>query len=196
MTVPTLWPERPEFATESERRVWEMLRAGLGDDDLLIANQRVTDHTKDYEIDIAVVMPGSGAVVVEVKGGGVWHDGSGWRQQLRGKERSLDPVSQVRGAKYALRSYVEGDARWGSRSRIRWGHAVVLPYLDVADDFALPDCPRWSVVGRGDLDDLVDRLRRVGHDQQTGNRVPDRDDAVRDRRRAAGPGAAAARPAG
>ena len=31
-----LWPDRPEFATGSEREVWARLRAGLGDDDLLI----------------------------------------------------------------------------------------------------------------------------------------------------------------
>jgi len=116
-----LWPDRPEFATGSEREVWARLRAGLGDDDLLIANQRVTDHRKDYEVDLAVVMPGAGVVVVEVKGGGVGHDGRSWRQTYQGRERDIDPVSQVRDAKYALRSYIENDPRWGSRSRLRWG---------------------------------------------------------------------------
>lgn len=67
--MPVLWPERPEFATESERKVWDQLRAELGDGDVLIANQRVTDHRKDFEIDLAVVLPGAGVVVVEVKGG-------------------------------------------------------------------------------------------------------------------------------
>ena len=174
--MPVLWPKRPEFATESERRVWEQLRAELGDDDALIANQRVTDHRKDYEIDLAVLLPGAGLVVVEVKGGGVYHDGKSWRQTLDGRERDIDPVAQARTAMYALRSYVEADRRWGSRSRVRWGHAVVLPYLSVAEDFSLPDCPRWAVVGRGDMGQLVERLRRVGEEQEAGHRLVDVDD--------------------
>ena len=175
--MPTLWPERPEFATASERRVWEQLRAELGDDDLLVANQRVTDHRKDHEIDIAVVLPGAGVVVVEVKGGGVRHDGDSWRQQRQGQEHRIDPVRQALTAKYALRSYVEASRRWGSRSRVRWGHAVVLPYLALAADFSLPDCPRWAIVGSRDMGDLVERLRRIGRDQNTRCRPVDVDDA-------------------
>jgi len=162
-----LWPDRPEFATGSEREVWARLRAGLGDDDLLIANQRVTDHRKDYEVDLAVVMPGAGVVVVEVKGGGVGHDGRSWRQTYQGRERDIDPVSQVRDAKYALRSYIENDPRWGSRSRLRWGHGLVLPYLSLADDFALPDCPRWMVTAAGDMGAIVERLRSICEQQDT-----------------------------
>jgi len=50
------------------------------------------------------------------------------------------------------------------------GHAVVLPYLPLADDFALPDCPRWAVVAQGDMTQLVGELRRVGEKQETHNR--------------------------
>ena len=38
-----LIPEEPTFATTSEQVVWERLRASLGDDDVLIANLRLTD---------------------------------------------------------------------------------------------------------------------------------------------------------
>ena len=176
--MPVLWPEQPEFVTASERLVWEQLCADLGADDLLIANERVTDHSKDFEIDIVVVMPGAGVVVVEVKGGGVRHDGTSWRQQLNGNDSSIDPVEQARTAKYALRTYIETDNRWGSRSRVRWGHVVVLPYLSLADDFALPDCPRWAVVGSNDMPELAQRLRAVGERQKTQNRRVTTDDAA------------------
>ena len=176
--MPVLWPEQPEFVTESERLVWEQLCANLGADDLLIANKRVTDHSKDFEIDIVVVMPGAGVVVVEVKGGGVRHDGTSWRRQLNGNDSSIDPVEQARTAKYALRKYIEDDNRWGSRSRVRWGHVVVLPYLSLADDFALPDCPRWAVVGRNDMPELAQRLRAIGERQKTKNRRVTGDDAA------------------
>ena len=176
--MPVLWPEQPEFVTASERLVWERLCADLGPDDLLIANRRVTDHSKDFEIDIAVVMPGAGVVVVEVKGGGVRHDGTSWRQRLNGNDTSIDPVEQARTAKYALRRYIEDDDRWGSRSRVRWGHVLVLPYLSLADDFALPDCPRWAVVGRHDMPELAQRLRAIGDRQKTHNRRVTTDDVV------------------
>jgi hypothetical protein len=174
--MPVLWPEHPEFATGSERKVWEQLRDELADHDLLIANQRVTDHRKDHEIDVAVALPGAGLIVVEVKGSGVHHNGTSWRQERDGTEGDIDPVAQARDAKYALRSYVEADPRWGSRSRIRWGHAIVLPYLSLADDFSTPDCPRWAAVGRGDMAGLVERLRFIGTQQDTGHRVPTMDD--------------------
>lgn len=45
-------------------------------------------------------------------------------------------------------AYVEADPRWGSRGRVRWAHAVVLPFTAVPDDFAVPEYPRrqdrWS----------------------------------------------------
>lgn len=175
--MPILWPEDPALVNASERKVWTQLRDELGDDDLLIANLRITDHSQDFEIDIAVVLPGAAIVVVEVKGSGAYHNGYGWRQALSdGVERDIDPVGQARDAKYALRSYLEGDARWGSRSGCRWGHAVVLPYLSIADDFDLPDCPRWAVAGRTDLSTLGARLRRIGLDQTSTDRPVTHDD--------------------
>ncbi len=64
----------------------------------------------------------------------------------------------------------------GGRRRIRWCHAIVLPYSVVDDGFAQPDCPRWAVLGREEMDDLVPRLRAIGAQQETGHRVPDSDD--------------------
>ena len=49
---PRLIPEHPKFETTTEREVWEVLRAGLGPDDVLMANLRLTDEVKDHEADI------------------------------------------------------------------------------------------------------------------------------------------------
>ena len=76
-----LIPEEPAFATASERLVWALLRVGLGHDDVLIANLRLTDETKDHEADLLVIMPGFGALVLEVKGSSVWYD-EGWIQTV------------------------------------------------------------------------------------------------------------------
>ena len=90
-----LIPAEPQFTTSSEQEVWERLRDSLGPDDVLLANLRLTDETKDHEADLIVLMPEVGVVVVEVKGGSVWHD-DGWWIRRRGKDTRIDPVEQVR----------------------------------------------------------------------------------------------------
>ena len=108
--MPTLLPPSPTFVTDSERKVWDLLRHQLGDDDVLISGQRVSSRGKDHEIDIAVVFADAGVVVVEVKGSRVWCDNAGWWIDRRGTATRIDPVTQVREAQYALRSWLEG--RW------------------------------------------------------------------------------------
>ena len=170
--------ETPRFAHESERVVWDLLQRQQDADWIVLANQRLTTAKKDHELDLVVLMPGEGVVVVEVKGGSVWVDEQGqWRQGNR-RDNVIHPVDQARDGKYALREYVERDPRWrdSSRRRIRWGHAIVLPFSDLADDFATPDCPRWTISGRGDLDHVAERLRDVVARQETACRRPDEDD--------------------
>lgn len=183
MTGPSqrLVPEEPRFATESERVVWTRLRDSLPQGAVLLANFRITDQAKDHECDLVVLMPEVGVVVVEVKGGSVWCDDTGWHQTLTsGHVRQIDAVGQARGAKYALRTYVESDPRWknSSRSRIVWAHAFVAPFSDFADDFEAPDCPRWTVHGRGDMEDLAGRLWDTAGRQVTNNRPPTYDDVA------------------
>ena len=142
--------------------------------DLLWHNGRVTDNRKDAEIDVLLGLPGAGFVVVEVKGGQLTHDGQRWRQRsTNGDVHDVDPVQQARDAKYLLRTYVENDPRWGRRGRVRWAHAVVAPFTDIPADFALPDCPRSMIFGRGDLDQLVERLAEIPVAQESSNRRGD-----------------------
>lgn len=173
--MPRLIPEHPTFTTESEQTVWERLRDGLGVDDVLITNLRLTDETKDHEVDIVVLMPDIGIVALEVKGGSVWWD-EGWRIKRRGLEAVIYPVDQARDGKYALRSYVERDERWGSRTRVAWAHAVVTPYSAFDADFALTDLPRWALHDTKDQEHLVGRLRQNAQKMTHGQRVATADD--------------------
>lgn len=173
--MPVLLPEEPVFATDSERQVWQLLRDQLGDDDVLISGQRISSRAKDHEIDICVAFAGAGIVVVEVKGSRVWYDG-GWWIDRRGQKTAIDPVTQAREAQYALRSWLDHDSRWSGRKDIRWGHALVLPYTHVPDDFATPDAQRWQVAGRDDLPDLAGFLRGVVLGQTSTKRLLDLDD--------------------
>ena len=107
-------PENPRFINNWEEKVWRALDEQLGPDDLIVVGQRVTDHTKDHEIDFVVAIEGAGVICVEVKGGNVWHDGNTWRQSTADGPKAINPVEQARGGCYALRSFVEGDLRWNS----------------------------------------------------------------------------------
>lgn len=112
-------PEEPDFATSSEREVWTRLRDQLGDEDVLLANLRLTDSDRDHEADLVVAMPGYGILVLEVKGAGTLHAEDGWWMRYDGEERPVDPVAQARGAKYAIRRYVEHHPRWDRPGRWR-----------------------------------------------------------------------------
>ncbi|MDT9592646.1 NERD domain-containing protein/DEAD/DEAH box helicase [Nocardioides zeae] len=155
--MPLLLPEDPQFTTESERLVWERLRTVLGPDDVLIANLRLTDETKDHEVDLVVLMPDVGCLTLEVKGGSVWYDG-GWWLKRRGRDVRVHPVDQARNAKFALREYVAHDPRWGSRTHVAWAHGVVTPYASF-DDSDTPELPRWALHDRDDLASLGERVR-------------------------------------
>lgn len=165
--MPIALPEKPRLANDTERKVLDLLLEQLGDDDLVVASQRITDHLKDHEIDFVVAIRGAGIVCVEVKGGEVWHDGTGWLQRSRGGHvKAIDPVRQVRQARYALRDFVEADPRW-TQARTRWNHVVVLPNADVSQSFALPECPRWMVIDRTEIGEIGDKLRAIALDQET-----------------------------
>lgn len=159
--MPITLPAQPRLANSTERLVWQALVDQLGEGDLIIAGQRVTDHLKDHEIDFVVAIEGAGIVCVEVKGGNVWHDGRDWLQESRnGNVKVIEPVRQAREACYALRGFVEKDPRW-TQGRLRWDHVVVTPNSQFASDFGLPECPRWKVVDRDELTNLGTRLKDV-----------------------------------
>jgi hypothetical protein len=166
--MPILLPAQPRLANDAERRVFALLCEQLGENDVVIAGQRVTDHRKDHEIDFVVALAGAGIVCLEVKGGSVWHDGDSWRQESRrnGHVKKIEPVQQVRQARYALREFIESDPRW-TQARPRWNHLLVFPHSEFAPDFALPDCPRWMVLDRNEIGDIGGRLREVALSQKT-----------------------------
>lgn len=156
----TITPDEHPRLKSSERSTYQALIDQLEPNDLVVPGQRVTDHLKDHEVDFVVAIEGAGIVCVEVKGGEVWHDGDGWRQIRGGRQFTIEPVRQAREACYALRDFIEKDPRW-TQGRLRWDHVVVLPNTELPDDFGLPDCPRWKVIDRSDLPELVDKLRYV-----------------------------------
>ena len=152
--------ETPRLANAAERKVYQALLEQLQPNDRVIPGQRVTDHLKDHEVDFVVAIEGASIVCIEVKGGEIWHDGETWWQKRRGHEHKINPVRQAREACYALREFIENDDRW-TQGRLRWDHVIALPNAAIANEFALPECPRWKVIDRNDLSTLVDKLKYV-----------------------------------
>jgi hypothetical protein len=160
-TDPWVWPAEPKLTNGSERDVWDRLAEGLPGGAYLLGNLRLSDRNKNHEIDALVLLPGLGAVVLEVKGGGItWDPQRGWLIPRDGGLKPADPVEQARAAMYALRNKVEHDPRWGTRNRIRWAHGVVTPFTELGRDFELPDLPRWMLHDRADQPELVERLHQ------------------------------------
>lgn len=169
--------QRDRFESAAEREVAKAIDGSLGPGHRVWYNQRVTDDVRNSEVDAFLALPDAGLAVLEVKGGEVFHDGEAWYQRSQaGRVKRIRPVEQAREGMYALRRYVEGDPRWGSRRRVRWAHAVVFPFTDIPADFALPDCPRHMVFGRGDLQGLVGGIADIAVRQQVGSRVPTAED--------------------
>lgn len=182
------FPSNPSWANPTEQAVWERLVEQAPDSWTVIANlvlspsphrpgraqRRATD--REYEVDLLVLMPELGVVVLEVKGGSVFVDDRGrWRQGVGLREHGIDPVHQAMDGKYEAREYVERDPRW-ARPRVRWTHAVVFPDTVVSPDFSMPDCPRERVHDRGDMPDLAGRLATLARTTDCDLPVPTVDD--------------------
>lgn len=148
-------PRKPQFATNSERYVWEQLNRQLGARDVLVASQHLTSDRQDHELDLVVAFDGLGIIAVEVKGGG-WHYRDGqWHPPPSLPPK--DPVRQARDGKHALREWIEQNTKFGSIHC--WEHAVVLPYTPIDDSDVPPSARRCQLAGSGEMADLAGFLR-------------------------------------
>ncbi len=156
-------PQPPGSAPSSERMVFERL-AGLDDDWLVfhsVAWQGIRHGRQgDGEADFVLAHPHKGLLVVEVKGGRIRIENGQWVSVDRhGRAHRLrNPFEQAVDSKYALRDHLDERVP-RSHGRIRLGHAVAFPNVEVEDDLAA-NAPRPIIWDRTDLADVsraVDR---------------------------------------
>lgn len=168
------YPAEPEFQSNAERVVWDVLVAQLPRDAVLFHGLRLSDRQQDREADLVVALPGVGVAVLEIKGGQIGLVAGGWTQSGREFTKSIDPVGQARTCKYLLRDFLIHHPAWAS-GRPRLSHLVVFPFTQVPADFTAPDCPRWMIIDKADLGhaaaDITDALRRAKDQPEP----PDRD---------------------
>lgn len=149
----TVLPAHPNFGHPTEKEVLDLLVEQLPADSLVVVGQRLSTRTTEREVDLLAAIPGHGLVAIEVKAGQVWVDDDGQWRQGHGSGHEIDPVNQVRDAMYELRNYVQADPAWAIGPQ-RWTWLLVLPHTRVPQDFQAPNCKRFRIVDRTQLDEL------------------------------------------
>ena len=148
----------PRESNGSEREVVAALRAQLLPDELLLEGVRITDPKNgDVEADLIVLFPDAGAAIIEVKGGEVSYEGGEWFTRRKNYSRRIHPVQQARGAKHALRRYLDRQPEW-THGLIRSQWFIVMPHTPINGDLG-PEGRREQLIGAGELDNLRTRMR-------------------------------------
>ncbi len=133
----------------SERRVVEALVARLDDGWYVVPSVPVQAGGRDYEIDVVLIHPRIGVVLVEVKGGLITMSEGRWQQYGRPMK---NPVDQVMQATHALLTRLR-KMRVDTRA-FYLQHMVAFPDIqDFPAAGAGPDCPREMVLTKLELAD-------------------------------------------
>jgi hypothetical protein len=142
-------PERPNFRSHAEERVWHAFRSKLRACDVLLHGVRFTGDDGDWEADLVVLMP-EGFATIEVKGGQVLYSNGEYIQLTPAGRKAIDLADQAASEKYLVRRYLVGDPRWSNPSP-RMVHLVALPDVEAgaAADFG-PGLPRNRVLAKGE----------------------------------------------
>lgn len=169
--MPRCFPEHPDFASPAEEVVWKALRAKLRDVDVLLHGVRISDaHYGDVEIDLLVLMPDSGAAVIEVKGGHISLAAGRWTSSGSHGVVSIHPIDQARNGMYALRRFVEEQPSW-SRGALRARWLVAFPHTAVNSDMG-PEGRRDLIIGADDVVDAAGRVYDVLNDDASQTHLP------------------------
>jgi hypothetical protein len=147
-----------DLGERAERDVEARIRAALPDGARCFANVRWLAPTRDGgparngEIDLLLVLPQVGLLVIETKGGliarsqtGLWYAGS--------RQLGSTPFEQAETSGRVMAAKIKADPRWHGALRVI--HAVAFPDTDRASlgrsmDLA-PDAPGALVLDRADL---------------------------------------------
>lgn len=144
--MPVLSPaDRPDGPSEAEALVFDALRH-LPDDWFVIHSLWLDTHLRKTHAEIDFVVIGERAVLLlEVKGGRLSRDASGWHFLTKaGRPVALrrdGPFDQVRGAYYALKAHMERVGRMDLFYAYAWGYGVVLPECILSFPGRDPDIP-------------------------------------------------------
>jgi Cdc6-like AAA superfamily ATPase len=145
-----------------ERRVCQSFLAGLDDTWFVVPHVPVTVDRDDTEIDLVLVSPAHGVVVVEVKGGAIAIEQGRWVQNGRRLDKS--PVEQVMKAKHCLLQRMRTARVDMNQLFVR--HVVALPDVgEVPPGGLTPDAPAEIVFAKPQLEFPAHALAHVHREQ-------------------------------
>jgi len=160
------------FRSRAEARFYEACRDQLPADVVVIHStswlyRDARGRLREGEADFTILVPQTGVLAVEVKGGGVAFDASTgrWYSVDREGHRNeiKDPFKQASDERHALLDQLTGHSTWRkwAGTRMTLGHAVMLP--DICDSTALraPDKPKEIIGVNADVRAVRQWLDRV-----------------------------------
>ncbi len=153
---------------QSEQRVLGAFLDGLAADWLVLPSLRIRDRGADREMDVVLIGPSRGVLIVEVKGGLVAGSDTGWTSY---DQRIKDPVRQAEMCKHALIRYLKTTAVGTSGFFI--DHAIAVPDVMCPADGLGPAAPRRLVIDKLDLQHPEAAIARLLHEREPvpGDRV-------------------------
>jgi ATP:corrinoid adenosyltransferase len=159
-------PARPDPDTpRSERKVFKELSRQLPADWVVLHSRRFVlpadrNHgAVEGEVDFIVLIPDRGYIGIEVKGGAIGRNESGWFTIDRHKKRHrINPVVQATRAVHSIDQYLRRH-RWFADHDTRLGFAWCVVFPDVAAPRDLgPDLPKELVIDHTTMSDVKSRL--------------------------------------
>lgn len=151
---------------QAEYAVWDVLREQLPDDAALFYAVRLIEGDRQQEIDLLVAWPGVGIAALEVAGGLVTRDASGWSEGSGEERTAIDPEAEMRDERHMLQRMLED--RRSPAATAHTVHMVALPHTPVPATWDAPDLPRALVLDRDDLATAAEKIKaaiqELGHD--------------------------------
>ncbi len=151
---------QPREDSVAEQAVLARLRAQLPAEVAIICGQRVTSETSDAEIDMLIIWPERGIVVLEVKGGQVsMRDGAWYTSGRHGSTRlKRGPLEQAMEAKHTLARWLKPRTSFGAGRMVQM---ACLPFSSLRDWTALPDAPGELLIDEAGLERIADRIEHA-----------------------------------
>ena len=179
--IPDDPPARQSRRTNgAEHAVGQVLKSQLLPGEVLLEGVRFSDPRHgDVEVDFLALFPDAGVAVIEVKGGSVTFADGQWLTRNKDRSRRIDPIRQARGAKHALRRYLDRQDQW-HHGLVRSEWFIAMPDTVVVADMG-PEARREMLLGADDIDDMRTRIRLVLMSSLNRDEVPPEgwvDDAV------------------